>query len=206
MYSQNNEDEAIRDFFQSDNGTCLDIGANDGITLSNTRLLIEKGWQADLVDCDFKAFEKLDKLYLDNPKVKTHYLAISDRNASVEVFESGHHLNNEDTGLLSTTIESETKRWNNEVFVKNVVNGYTLEMFMQRKAKYDKYDFINIDAEGMDLSILQQCDEIGLLTHCRCICIEHNSNRRVMKDMAAIVAKYRFTTLLKNVENFLFVK
>jgi hypothetical protein len=39
MYSQNNEEQLILDYFGPVfKGTCLDLGANDGETLSNTVL------------------------------------------------------------------------------------------------------------------------------------------------------------------------
>ena len=44
MYSQNNEEQVILDYFGNKIGNLLDIGANDGITLSNSRKLIELGW------------------------------------------------------------------------------------------------------------------------------------------------------------------
>ena len=43
-YSQNNEQEFILNYFNGYKGTFLDLGAYDGIELSNTRALMELGW------------------------------------------------------------------------------------------------------------------------------------------------------------------
>ena len=50
-YSQNGEQKIILEYFQDKyKGKVLDIGANDGITLSNSRALIEKGWDGVLIE------------------------------------------------------------------------------------------------------------------------------------------------------------
>lgn len=69
-YSQNNEQAIILKYFGSQRGTVLDIGANDGITLSNSRALIELGWSAVLVEPAEIAFRKLrynNLLFNQNP-------------------------------------------------------------------------------------------------------------------------------------------
>ncbi len=61
------------------------------------------------------------------------------------------------------------------------------------------YDFINIDAEGYDLSILKQIDliEVG----CSCLCIEHNGHQ--YNDIMRELRKYNMKTLLVNNENLI---
>ncbi len=59
MYSQNNEEQIIIEYFKDFKGHLLDIGANDGLTLSNSRKLIELGWTGDLVEPSPNAFQKL---------------------------------------------------------------------------------------------------------------------------------------------------
>ena len=55
-YSQNGEQLIIEKYFGDFKGILLDIGANDGETLSNSRSLIKKGWQAVLVEPSESAF------------------------------------------------------------------------------------------------------------------------------------------------------
>ena len=51
MYAQNNEDDILAKFFENTpNGSFLEIGAFHPKNLSNTRLLVEKGWGGVMVD------------------------------------------------------------------------------------------------------------------------------------------------------------
>ncbi len=50
MREKRNEEQVILDYFGNKIGNLLDIGANDGITLSNSRKLIELGWSGDLIE------------------------------------------------------------------------------------------------------------------------------------------------------------
>ena len=61
MYSQNFEDEVIAEYFGNFQGTLIDIGANDGKTLSNSHYIIEKGWKAHLFEPNKNVLEKLSK-------------------------------------------------------------------------------------------------------------------------------------------------
>jgi hypothetical protein len=49
-YSQNNEQEIILKYFGDFKGHFLDIGAYNGVDLSNTRALLELGWTGVLVE------------------------------------------------------------------------------------------------------------------------------------------------------------
>ena len=68
-YSQYNEEGFIDSFFKNkNNGFLVDIGAADGITNSNSRFLIEKGWGGILIEPNTKNFNKLQDLYKNNKK------------------------------------------------------------------------------------------------------------------------------------------
>ncbi len=52
-YSQNGEDGILQDVFQKlniTNGKCCEFGSHDGYFCSNTRLLVEQGWQGVFMD------------------------------------------------------------------------------------------------------------------------------------------------------------
>ena len=58
-YSQNNEQDIIMQYFIGNRGTFLDIGANDGVTLSNTYALQQAGWGGVLVEPSEEAFNRI---------------------------------------------------------------------------------------------------------------------------------------------------
>lgn len=63
MHSQNLEEKIILEYFGDFVGTFCDIGANDGITFSNTYALSKLGWCGNLIECSPRAFAKLKQLY-----------------------------------------------------------------------------------------------------------------------------------------------
>lgn len=199
-FSQNGEGKIIADYFGGFVGTLLDIGANDGMTLSNSRGLIEAGWSGVLVEPAAIAFSKLTKLYVKNaPSVLDKAMftrtsddiilvqaAITTQDGPVDFYDSGTHLKQGDTSLLSTTRPEELARWkkSGEVFTKTTVRGITFStlvkecgLFVNKHSDMTatnqaNFDFISIDAEGADYSILEQ---IPLqLVGCRMLCVETN--------------------------------
>jgi FkbM family methyltransferase len=73
MYSQTGEEGAILRAVQKVQPTArkfLDIGAYDGVTLSNTRALFLAGWDGLLIEASPRNFIKLQKTYGADPRVK----------------------------------------------------------------------------------------------------------------------------------------
>lgn len=182
-------------------GTLLDIGANDGITFSNSRALLEKGWNGILFEPTKKAFEKLTNLYKDDPFVFCVQSAMGDKSGKMEIFENGEHINKGDSGLLSTLKESELKRWegSKDVFVKTEVDVISWPHFLEI-SPYKFFDFITIDVEGMEIEILSQMDlkKIG----CKMLCIEWNGNN--YDKFCSIAEKANLGLMHKNPENLIF--
>lgn len=199
MYSQNNEDDFILNYFDGYRGVLIEIGANDGVTLSNSRQLIENRWIAFLVEPDRKAFERLDKLYAKHPNVTLFNCAIGDKDEMVTLYASGEHLKNGDTGLLSSVSMAETKRW-------RATTDFNPETVVMRtyKALFEnhKFDFISIDAEGFDVTILKQID----LSHTKCLCVEWNSNPTAFKEIVNYCAPYGLHIAKQNAENLILTR
>lgn len=151
-YSQNNEEQIIQDYFGDFIGTFLDIGANDGKTLSNTARLVELGWSGIMVEPSPATYKKCKYTYKDNLSVLVYNYAVSDKIGIVDFYETS------DT-LVSSMKEENAKQWNipyEKIQVQSV------------PYQFGSADFISIDAEGMDLVILKQID----LTSVRLLCIE----------------------------------
>jgi FkbM family methyltransferase len=175
-YSQNGEQAIILELverFTKDFSriTVTDIGANDGITLSNSRALIELGAKGQLVEPSPRAFAKLEKLYEDNPRVRLFNCAIGKESGTATLYESGGHeekLYGENVALLSTLSESERAKWKNETFTVVSVKCSTwpdLNIFPGQ--------VLSIDAEGKDWEILRQI----WLGQTQVLCIEYNGER-----------------------------
>jgi len=203
-YSQNNEQEVILDFFGEEQGTFLDIGSNDGITLSNTRALYETGWSGACIEPDPNAFKQLRELYKEQDDVMLYNIAIGDRTGLERMWCSGTHLGKGDVGLLSTLKKSELNRWKSsgEEFEEREVMVMSWHDFYEN-SKYERFDFINIDAEGNDLGILRQINVDQ--TQTRLICIEWNG----VHETRILVNEYLgegWKMICLNSENLIYAK
>ncbi len=216
MYSQNNEEQIIGDYFSSDEyeymrsggvssshtfqlGTLLTIGENDGKTLSNALGLIERGWKAVCVEPSPTAFAKLSKLHANREDVYCIQKAIGTTNGKVILHDSGTHLNQGDTSLVSTIKESEKDRWKTENFTPVEVDCVDFETLLTL-SPIKKFDFITIDAEGLDIEILSQMDLKAL--GCKLIVVEWNGQEGALFDQ--LITKYGLKLIHKNAENLIY--
>lgn len=202
MYSQNSEDEIIAHYFGNFKGTLLDAGANDGITFSNSHLLMQRGWEGYLFE-PASVCGDLFTLYKDNQKAHIHNAGIGANEVYNAVFhESGAHVpNGKDQALVSTFKESELYRWRSVDFEERKTNILSFDRWAELSDN-PTLDFITIDIEGMDWELLQAINlkEVG----CKCLCIEWNSietNRVLFTDYCAL---YGLKEIHRNAENLIF--
>lgn len=198
MYSQNDEERRIADYFGGYIGRFLDIGANDGITLSNTHALALLDWSGVCVEPSPAAFARLTALYAERPDIVCINAAIGTESGTMTLHESGEHLGRGDVALLSTLIDAELLRWDREEFMSVEAKVMTYaEAFAGQK-----FDFISIDAEGMDIAIFQQIDldaaECGM-----CIVEVNTSNARPFIEHAR---KHGMRAAHRNAENIIFIR
>lgn len=204
MYSQLDEEKIVLEFYRGLrekhevylSKKILDIGANDGRTISNTRALVLEypdvvGY---FVEPNPVCYEKLKILY---PKIHMIFnFAISDFNGETQMYCNGSHLSPDDNGLLSTIVEKETKRWGSEKW--DIINVQT------RKYPFSNinFDYISIDAEGMDEIILSQIN----LEKTWILCIEWNSEMDRENIFNEYCGRYSMNLIHKNSTNLIYGK
>lgn len=148
MYSQNNEEQIILDFYGDKKGRFLDIGANDGISLSCTKRLSELGWGGVCIEPSPSAFVKLQKLYTDNPFIEVVNCAV-DNGSAIKTF---YHFPD---GYISTLSKDFINLWPKhkhsyrKMYLKTITFNEILNVFGCN------FDFLKIDVEGIDYKILQ---------------------------------------------------
>jgi FkbM family methyltransferase len=197
-YSQNNEQDIILQYFGSRKGFFLDIGANDGQTLSNTYALQLQEWKGVLIEPSEEAFNRIKVRY----GVQKFNVAIGTEDGHCTFHEMGNHLNAGDVSLLSTIKKTELKRWPGVEFKERMTEVWTYKTLLKH-SPLKFFDFISIDAEGVDYEILEQID----LKYTDMVCIEHNSNPdlfQLIKDYcnnAGLTKK-----LLNNLENVIWAR
>lgn len=210
MHSQNNEDDLILNHWTSKygntKGTLLDIGANDGITLSNSLLLIKQGWSAHLFEPSKYTFTKLQNVHNGNENVRCYNCGLSSETGNKIFYESGTLFSEGDNDLVSTTQQSEFNKWNGRVtFTESVAFFYTWQDWLNYgKFGDEKFDFISIDAEGEDWSILSQID---LTKHeCKILCVEWNSVPANDTLFTQYANSHNLFEIHRNGENIIFAK
>jgi FkbM family methyltransferase len=196
-YSQNNEQDVIEQYFNVP-GTFLDIGANDGQTLSNTYALQLQEWKGVLIEPSEEAFNRIKVRY----GVQKFNVAIGTEDGHCTFHEMGNHLNAGDVSLLSTIKKTELKRWPGVEFKERMTEVWTYKTLLKH-SPLKFFDFISIDAEGVDYEILEQID----LKYTDMVCIEHNSN----PDLFQLIKEYCNTAgltkkLLNNLENVIWAR
>jgi FkbM family methyltransferase len=209
MYSQNDEEKIIREYFEAyypnQKGTVLDIGANDGVTLSNSRMFIDElGWGGHLVEAARTPYGKLEALYKDIEGVRTFNVALGRENGELTFYESGNLLNEGDVGLVSSLVPAEINRWKNSgvPYTEYPVKCMTWKTFYNKCCANMKWDFISIDIEGMDYEVLSQID---LRAHgCKCLCVEWNGKDK--QKFVDYADSHGLTLIDENPENLIFAK
>lgn len=193
LYSQNDEDEVILEYFKGRKpGYLISIGENDGINLSNTKALIDKGWIGTVVEPDESAFNALVNNVGSN--IQCVNAAISDKTGKFS-------FNASKDSLLSTLRDDLMPRWSHiTTFSKTTVQCYSWPEFLIKFGIDErKINFISIDAEGMDWIILLQMD----LTNLDCLCIEYGDKEQNIIDYCSL---YGMKRIYKSAENLIFVK
>lgn len=162
MYSQNKEEEILlMGMGHKQKGYILDIGANDGVTLSNSRAFIERGWHGCMVEADYEAFTKLAHLYRENPDITLI-------NAAVDLEGGPHQLRkSKDCGLVSSLFEN--KAWESsfihKYWVMRMLPSHVAELCARGP------DIVTVDIEGRSFEVAQKLPEAWGV---KMFCIEHD--------------------------------
>lgn len=147
-YSQLSQDLNVISFFNNKNGLYfIDIGANDGKTLSNTFLLEKKyNWKGICSEPLPSAFKKLIKcrnVICDNNAV------FSKSGLSLKFSESNLY-----SGITNFIDRHEEVKKNNQIIVKTI----TLQSLLDNYNAPKIIQYFSLDTEGTELEILKSVD------------------------------------------------
>ena len=202
IYSQNNEQQLIAEYFHGFIGSFLEVGSNNGITLSNCYQLSLDGWGGLCIEPSPKVWNELLKNHLEHPKVQCLNVAIGDENKMVVLHDSESILKSGDRALVSTIEESDYQRWNKHTRFDDVnVELIDFETMMEL-SEIKTFDLISIDAEGFDYKILKQIDlnKIG----CKMLVVEWNGKDKTLYQLYC--ESFGMKLHAENGENLIFVR
>jgi len=156
-FSQYGQDKFVAEHFNFlKNGVFIDIGANDGKTLSNTYFLEkELSWSGLAIEPSPKVFKRLEV----NRNCILLNACISDESGTAEFLELSGHTEML-SGLIDKYDQKHLKRIDDEIQEfsgeKNYIQVpcYKLEDVM-KEYKLNKIDYLNIDIEGGEFDLLK---------------------------------------------------
>lgn len=164
MYSQHNDEAIIDGFFGKDYvGRFLDIGAFDGVSMSNTRALVLRGWQGVMVEASPWAFTTLYVNYKNNRNVTLIQAAVTGSGSGIRTFwpdTTQHKYGStlDETWAHKSHIDGARPYLVNAIAIHDLLQFFT-----------DPIDFVSIDTEGEDFNII-----LGTMgwSNVRLLCVE----------------------------------
>ena len=151
FYSQYGEDNILSAIFADHQGWCVEVGANDGVTYSTTKYFEEIGWKCVLV-------EPTPSLCKSIRSCRTAQLfecaaSTADGEAQLQFVESMSLFSSlEQRSTMQSRIDAATES------VRSVtVRTRRLDSILT-EAGVGPLDFVTIDVEGHELSVLQGFD------------------------------------------------
>ncbi len=198
MYSQSNEEQYIIEAVNHiQNGVFLEIGAYHPFKFSNTRALVERGWSGVYVEPMDDLMLQFENEYGYNDNIQLIKKAVATHTGNVTFYDShGDAIGTID----SAHADKWAKGWNVE-YSQKVVPCVTVADLID-ECKFDHFDFVSIDVEGVDLQILQQFDFAKINT--TAVIVEHNQiNTQAYRDF---MNNAGFIEIFSNGENLIFRK
>lgn len=188
MFSQFDEEKHILNFFGDRKATFLDVGAWDGVELSNTRALALKGWTGLFVEPSPSAFLKLIENTANLPGMRYLNAALG---PSRELRK--FYLQNQWGGTLNAAMASADSRHLVAEYYVLTVSPQDLWSIGEQEGM--PFEFVSLDAEWMDYEILKSCQ--GLFQRTELLCVEIVENKTNVPDpIPGLCAEYGFTKVV----------
>ena len=169
--AQSGEDRLLmQDFPGKLNGSCVEVGAFDGLDMSNTYFFDRLGWKCLLIEAD----PEVAKICQGNrPEAKVINCAAVSPGSPPEV---SFQVSEDVKGMSSLTIDNDSRRrvagFSGRLKIREItVPAQTLDSILE-KAGWEVIDFMTIDVEGHESEVLAGFDinrwrpEVVLVERC----------------------------------------
>jgi FkbM family methyltransferase len=200
-YSQKDEDAVVSRIFGKVE-RFVDIGANNGITGSNTLKFALQGARGVCFEPVVEVFQYLKKLYSFNPKIKCLNVGISDRDGYLDIRIDG---------ALSAILETEDSI--NKVCLKDFystdariskIEVHPFNFYQELFPEFSKIDLISIDVEGHELNVIKGINFKRV--HIKCIILETLGGKTTnYEKIATILIDNNLLPVLTNSLNTIFI-
>lgn len=152
-YSQFGEDRILSEIFRgTGRGTCVEVGANDGITDSVTFFFEKIGWHCILIEPN----PELCRLIRANRKATLHECAASDRAGFTTLYiaEGADRAHGVSTICATEEAKSKIKAYGFTTRPVEVITRELDDILAESNIEHG-IDFISIDVEGHEYEVLK---------------------------------------------------
>jgi FkbM family methyltransferase len=127
------------------NGIYIELGAFDGIRMSNTKWLEDQyGWTGILIEPSLNKFKECKKNRKDNKIFNCACVSFNDKEKTIK---------GDFNGTPMSSINGNRKNVKGDI----IVNSRTLHSIIEESG-YKKIDFLSLDVEGYELEVLKGID------------------------------------------------
>jgi FkbM family methyltransferase len=173
--------------------TFLDIGAWDGICMSNTYELVQSGWSGIRVESSAHAFVNLMRTHRHHPGVSLVNVALTPHEEQLV----GFYMTEE---ALSTSCIHHMDKWKDQAQFQLVyVQPMAVARFLQ--ARPGPFSFISVDTEGTTVEVFRALPLCDLGT--KLVCVEKDGPAEA-KEIEGICSAQRFVFLHQTLNNVLY--
>jgi len=195
-FSQNDEDWPIRRYFKDNfHGRFLDIGAGDGVTFSNTKILYDMGWDGVAMEPSPSLLGALE-LNMHPGRVKTIRGALATHGGGIDFYHARGDF-------ISTTNTAHRDKWATCAHVPYETLSVTALTWDDILAQhgYD-FDFLNLDVEGENIALFKLIPA-ELLNRLKMVCVEYDGNPGAVNE---ICQPYGFRQIHSTSENVILAR
>jgi len=145
FFSQNGEDVVLSRIFSQKTGVCVEVGAHDGVVLSNTYHFEQAGWKCILVEPNPVSCREIRG---KRSRQSTLFECAASHSSGTATLNAG--TGDED---IYSTLEPVGQGRSHEAFQTIEVRKRTLDSILDETG-VSTVDFISIDVEGHELHVL----------------------------------------------------
>ena len=167
-YGQLKEDLVIKELFDPVT-SFIDIGANDGITFSNTYLFAREGAVGLCFEPICSAYLKLKLYHFRHKQITCIREGISDNECERQMVKSGY-----ESTLSRITSKDDDRSIEKDEKLTAKVKFRPLSYWLKRYPKFQTVDLVSIDVEGHEAQVLSGIDFQRFEAKCIVLETEHS--------------------------------
>jgi FkbM family methyltransferase len=160
FHAQHGEDRALLEFFGGVRGFYVDVGANDGLSNSNTAALDQMGWRGILVEADPNLAD-ICRQARPGSTVVACAAADPTQRGSESAFQRVSPGHDKTTGLSTLVDSSALQRKAMQIGARIstiTVPVRSLDDILEKHGAPNAFELLSVDVEGAELEVLRSCD------------------------------------------------